>query len=455
MKRRVWIAGRLALVAIAAGTFFLFVRPSNGTEHPATVIETVNQVDAHPRPRDDWRPAAVEMLIYGGGRVRTGPASSARLELLEGMVKLAADSLFTVKKSSTRQDNLITTLFLEEGRLWANLTSDQTHEFTVETGNAAAVVRDTRFSVKATAGETLVSVAQGEVVLTAQEQSVTVSAEQQALVEAGQPPSPPQPLDAQERVLWATEGEMPELAPQVEMGVDVSCGLEGPAGDPAARDPTTAFDATVQHPDAARVTVQDPSGETIPLPAYGDVYGALQRFHRRIPGLPRAGGTYTFTALDAAGVPIPGAVASDVYVGGLEPDPPANVQAQVTADGLLVTWDPSPVIPGAFDPGRSPPAGFYQISLDGEGVGTAYGWNHQGPLPETSHLIPNRRQDFRPGDRGQALEELEDSVYHLVVIAFSTPPPGTDGQANECAAHDPTGVIQVVIQNGQARVEGR
>jgi hypothetical protein len=316
-------------------------------------------------------------------------------------------------------------------------------------------VRDTRFSVKATAGETLVSVAEGAVVLTAQEQSVTVAAEQQALVVGGQPPSPPQPMDAEERALWATEGEMPQLAPPVEMSVDVSCGLVGPAGDPAARDPTIAFDATVQHPDVARVMVQDPSGEIVPLPAYGDLYGERHRFHLRFPGLPQPGTTYTFTALDAAGVPIPGAVASDVYVGGLEPDPPANVQAQVTADGLLVTWDPSPVIPGAFDPGRSPPAGFYQISLDGEGVDTAYGWNHQGPLPETSHLIPHRQQDFGPGDRGQALEEMEDSTYTLMVIAFSVPPPGTAGHTNECAAEDPAEVIRVVIEDGQVRVEER
>jgi len=455
MKKLMWIAVSAVLVAVIAGAFFLFVRPSPGEEHPATVLETVNQVDAHPRPKQDWRPAAVDMLIYSGGRVRTGAASSARLELLEGVVKLAANSVFTVKKNSTRQEDLITTLFLEEGRLWANLTSDQTHEFTVETGNAAAAVRDTRFSVRATAGETLVSVAQGAVVLTAQEQSVTVAAGQQAFVLADQPPSPPQPMDDAERALWATEGEMPELAPPVEMWVDVSCGLFGPAGDPVARDPDTSLDATVQHPDAAQVVVETPGGEIVHLPPYGDLYGESQRFHTRIIGLPQPGTTYTFTALDAEGAPIPGAAASDVYVGGLEPDPPANVQAELTEEGLLVTWDPSPVIPGAFDPGGSPPAGFYQISLNGEEVETAYGWNHQGPLRETSHLIPDQRQAFGPNDRGQGLEEMEDGVYHLVVTAFSTPPSGTEGQANECAAHDPAEVIRVVIQNGQARVEGR
>ena len=47
--------------------------------------------------------------------------------------------------------------------------------------------------------------------LTAQGESVTVVAGQQATVEPGQPPAPPEPLSDEERVLWATEGEVPEL----------------------------------------------------------------------------------------------------------------------------------------------------------------------------------------------------------------------------------------------------
>ena len=36
---------------------------------------------------------------------------------------------------------------------------------------------------------------------------------QQATVKPGQPPSPPKPMSDEERDLWATQGEMPELAP--------------------------------------------------------------------------------------------------------------------------------------------------------------------------------------------------------------------------------------------------
>jgi hypothetical protein len=395
----------------------------------------------------------VDMAIYGGGRVRTGAASSARIELLEGLVRLSADSIFTVKKSATRQGKLVTTLSLQEGRLWAHLAPGQPHEFTVETGSAVAAVRDTDFSVRVADGETLLSVAKGEVVLTAQEQSVTVAAREQTTVEPGQPPAPPEPMSDEERALWATEGEMPGLAPPTEMDVDVWCGLSGPAGNLTSRHPDTALNATVESPIAAQVLVEGPSGESVILPSYGDIYGRGKRFHGRIQELPQAGGTYTFTALDADGAPIPGAVASDVYVGGYEPDPPTHIQAEVVEDGILVTWEPSPAIPGAFDPGGSPPRGFYQMTLAGEGM--EFGWNsNEMPLPETFHLIPLRRRDFGPGDRGLALEEMGDGVYDLWVDAYSVAPEGTAGRGLECESHNPAENIQIVIEGGQARVEG-
>jgi hypothetical protein len=471
MKKRFWIAGVLVLAAVVVAVLFLLT--SGGQERPATVIEAVNTVDAHPRPKDDWRPAEGGMAIYGGGQVRTGVASSARLQLLEGVVRLSAESLFTVKESAMRQGKLMTTLFLQEGRLWAHLTASQPHEFTVEAGSAVAAVRDTHFSVKVADGETLLSVAEGQIVLTAQEQSVTVAAGQQATVEPGQPPAAPEPMSDEERALWATEGEMPQLAPptptatptptltptatpvKVDMWVDVYCALVGRAGDLASRNPQTKFETRVQSLNAVKVMVETPSGEVVVVPPYGDVYGEERRFLRdNIQGLPQAGGTYTFTALNADDTPIPGAVASDVYVGGYEPDPPANVQAEVVEAGILVTWQPSPAIPGAFDPSRSPSSGFYQITLFGEEVGMLYGWNHSGrPLPETSHLIPFRRQDFGPSDLGLTLEEMEDGVYALSLNAFSTAPEGTAGQGLECSAADPAENIRIVIEGGQMRVE--
>lgn len=52
MKRRLWIAGGLVLVAAVAIALSLFF--ARGQEHTATVVEVINKVDAHPRPKDDW-----------------------------------------------------------------------------------------------------------------------------------------------------------------------------------------------------------------------------------------------------------------------------------------------------------------------------------------------------------------------------------------------------------------
>lgn len=211
MKKKFWTIGGLAFVAsLAVGVTLSSCSPGE-QERPATVIETVNEVDAHPRPQDEWQSAAVDMLIYGGGQVRTGAESAAQLAFLEGIVRLAANSLFTVKKCTTQEEKLATTLFLQEGQLWAHLTSDQPHEFAVETGNAVAVVRDTHFSLRVIAGKTLLSVADGQVELTAQEQSVIVTAGQQVIVEPGQPPQPPQPMSDEEWASWTAEAEMVDI----------------------------------------------------------------------------------------------------------------------------------------------------------------------------------------------------------------------------------------------------
>ena len=240
------------------------------------------------------------------------------------------------------------------------------------------------------------------------------------------------------------------------MSAEVHCNS---TGNLASRNLETMFHAGVQSDKAAQVMIQTPNGETVVLPSFGDVFGRERRFHGSIQGPPQAGGTYIFTALDADGTPIPGAVASDVYIGGYEPDPPANVQAQVVEAGLLVTWDPSPAIPGGFDPGGSPPLGSYLIHLyreEGGGQeGSTYGWTQAGkPLLETSHLIPFRRQDLGPGDRGLALEEMDDGVYYLNLVAFSVEP-GTVAEDNkECMAHDPAENIRIIIEGGQVRIEG-
>jgi Tol biopolymer transport system component len=257
--------------------------------------------------------------------------------------------------------------------------------------------------------------------------------------------------------------ELPTLVPTpvptvVEFGMwcDVSASLTGPAGDPASREPETMLSVTIWGGEAAQVTIELPSGESVAAELWGNHEG-YQIFSHSFDGLPQAGGTYTCVALDASGAPMPGGEASDVYVGGYEPDPPANVRAEVVEDGILVTWDPSPTIPGGFDPGGVPPFGAYYIVLDRadreEGV-VSYQWNQMGaPLTETSHLIPFRREHFVLGDDGLALEEMDDGLYYLDVGAFSVAPEGTTGEGAECSASDPAETVSIVIEEGQVRME--
>jgi hypothetical protein len=247
---------------------------------------------------------------------------------------------------------------------------------------------------------------------------------------------------------------------EASMWCDVSSSLSGPAGDPAFRNPMTGLEAVVQGSNAvrnvAKISVEIPSGETFIIPPYGDIpYGSEGRFCCvSTQGLPQAGGTYTFTALDADGKPILGLGCTDVYFGGNEPAPPTNVQAEVVEAGILVTWDPSPVIPGAFEPNGSPTIGFYSIYFIREDGEVLYAWNSgQQPMPETSHLIPFRLQDFGPADAGLALEGMDDGIYYIM-NTFSQGPEGIVGQNAEGVANDPSQNIRIVIESGQMRVEG-
>lgn len=210
MTKKRWIIGSLLLIAAIAAVIYFLPREQSLS---ATIVEIENQVDAHAQPDDLWETAVPNVLIFSGGQVRAGVESWAQLALLEGTVRLSAETVFTVKESRSGQDGVNTALILENGRLWVNLITDRPHEFAVETGSAVATVRDTRFSIHIAGGETLLSVAEGEATLTAQEESVVVAAGEQAVAEPEQPPSSAEPMSRAERTLWATEGEVPELAP--------------------------------------------------------------------------------------------------------------------------------------------------------------------------------------------------------------------------------------------------
>lgn len=243
---------------------------------------------------------------------------------------------------------------------------------------------------------------------------------------------------------WGCEEEV-----GVSLWGDVNSLLRGPAGNPTFRSPTTNFMGGIQDSDAAQVMIELPGGETIILPIGGIAFEWEPSFLGEIQGMPLAGGTYTFTALDAKGAPIPGEVTSDVYIGGYEVNPPSNIHAEIVETGILITWDVLPVIPGAFDPSGSPSIGHYHIPINRETGEKLYSWSGS----ETSHLIPFSRQDLGPHDVGLALEDMGDGIYNLGVHAASYAPKGTAGYGIECQAFDPAGIIRFVIEGGQIRIE--
>lgn len=264
MRTNRWVVTALVLMTALASA----CRPGAGQERSATIVEVVNEVDAHARADDAWQSAEADLAIYSGGQVRTGEASSAQLALLEGIVRLAAQSIFTVKGSATRQGRLETSLSLQEGRLWAHLTTDQPHEFTVETGSAIAAVRDTHLSVWVAAGATLLSVAVGQAELTAQGQSVTVAAGQQATVEPGKPPGPAQPMSDEEWEQWAIEAEQVHLE-----ALDRALPTATPPPTPTATfsptptaTPTATFSPTPTAAPTATPTTALPTSTSTPTP---------------------------------------------------------------------------------------------------------------------------------------------------------------------------------------------
>ena len=58
-------------------------RPETATPEPAaaTVVDVVNDVDAHPQAAGEWEDAQEEMAIYEGGEVWARDASTARVDV--------------------------------------------------------------------------------------------------------------------------------------------------------------------------------------------------------------------------------------------------------------------------------------------------------------------------------------------------------------------------------------
>jgi hypothetical protein len=202
------------------------------------------------------------------------------------------------------------------------------------------------------------------------------------------------------------------------------------------------------------VRVDLPDGGPVIVPAYTDLNSpevdqtTLLRFCICTPSMPIAGGEYNFTALDAAGEPIPGVRDTDIWVGVEPPTPPTNVRTELTEDGILVSWDESPIIPGSFEPAADPQLGCYGLWINRIETGeTVYGAE---PISGSPHLIPQDKAKFIQGeDRGLSLGEMEDGTYCLSAGLHSVAPEGSLGKGCEYNCSDPGQTIIFAIQDGE------
>jgi hypothetical protein len=205
------------------------------------------------------------------------------------------------------------------------------------------------------------------------------------------------------------------------------------------------------------VRVELPDGRSIVVPPFTDVFSpgvdqaTVLRFLTYEPGMPLAGGEYTFTGVDAAGEPIPGVRNTDIWVGVEPPNPPTNVRAEVIEDGILVSWDESPIVPGSFEPAAKPQLGFYQLTISRTETGElVYG---VGAVSACSQLIPQDKAGFIQGkDCGLSLSEMVDGTYYLSVCILSIAPKGSLGKGIEYVSSDPGQTITFAIQDGEITI---
>lgn len=263
------------------------------------------------------------------------------------------------------------------------------------------------------------------------------------------------------RSVRAPEVNLDDPTTDLYFWTDAYAALNGPATLPPEERGPCVILGIMSNIVMDSVRVGLPDGRSVIVPPYTDVFSpgvdwtTLFRFSTCEPGMPIAGGEYIFTALDVAGNPIPGVRNTDIWVGVEPPEPPTNVHASVTDEGILVTWDDVPAIPGSFEPAADPQLGFYQMAVDrvkpGEPGESVYGANH---IAVSSHLIPQDKANFIEGkDWGLSLSEMEDGTYYLNTCVHSIAPESSLGKGFEYNNSDSGQAIIFTIEGGEITIQ--
>jgi len=385
-----------------------------------------------------WTEAEEGMSLGVGDSIKTGDDSSAEITFFDGStIELEAGTEIEITSLDISTDTGSTTITLEQtiGNTISRVTKllDPASRYEVETPSSVVAVRGSVMQVYVIEdGTTWITNIEGDISAVAQSVEVQVPEGRQCITRPGQPP------------------ELTDFYFQT----DAYLGLNGPATLPAEeRDPCMILGITTNIVmDSVRVDL--PDGRSVIVPAVTDVFSpgveetTLFRFSTCEPGMPIAGGEYIFTGLDEAGKPIPGAINTDIWVGVEPPDPPTNVRAEVIEDGILVSWDESPIIPGSFEPTAEPPLGFYQLGIREMGTDESVYMANQ--ISASTHLIPQDKIDFiTEKDHGLSLGEMEDGTYCIGASVHSMAPEGSLGKVFEYNNTDTDQGIIFTIQDGE------
>jgi len=194
------VAALLALGALGAGYWALFVRPERRAE-PASPMkpETLRVAEVSGTVEvavadGPWRLVAAGAVLNEHERIRTGDDATASLRAADGStVKLSPGT-------DARVDELrleLSRLHLGAGMLEADVLDDprRLFEVTMEGSDATARTRGASFAATSNgAGTTAVAAKRGEVTLSARGREVVIRSGQLARVLPGSPPEAPQPV---------------------------------------------------------------------------------------------------------------------------------------------------------------------------------------------------------------------------------------------------------------------
>jgi len=414
-----------------------------GSSSTLTILSiTEGNVSVMKAGTGSWVEAQVGMSVEAGDSIKTGDNSSAEITFSEGRtIELQAGTEIEIASLDISTDVGSTTVILEQtiGSIIFRVTKviDPGSRYEVETPTGVVAVRGSAMQVCVIEdGTTWAINLKGDIWAVAQGVEIQIPEGRQCIVRPGQPP------------------ELIDLY----FETDAYLGLNGPAtSPPEERDPCVILGImTSMVVDSVRVDL--PDGGSVIVPSVTDLFIAeadritLFRFSTCEPGMPIPGGEYVFTALDVTGEPIPGVTNTDIWVGVEPPDPPTNLTAELSEDGILVSWEESPVIPDSFEPAAEPQLGFYQLGISRIDTDEfVYGASQISAAP---HLIPKNKADFIEGaDHGLSLSEMEDGTYYLGAAVYSVAPAGSSGKALEYNSTDVDQGIIFTIQNGEIIIQ--